>query len=450
MRRILLTGIAVTMSVLVMTAGLQAQPISGSQAEITELEKKAQAAYADKKWVSFYSSNMKLHKLLPFENQYLVNVVKACAMLDRKSTAYHYMLLMQQQGFTYDFNADEETVGIRGTEVYQHINKLLIDAGKPAGDATVAFRLKGVANNYSAIAWDESRQAFLAGTLADGTLLSVTEGGETQVLLEADEENGLWSITGIAVDAANNRLWLASSATPRFATFSITDKNRGALFELDLKSLEILGRYNLPVDGLDHDLGSLALTDDGHVYVIDRATPIVYAKLPDGQRLEAFFANPETRSLDGIAVTPDNSRIFLSDAVKGILVIDPVALQARMLSGPETMNLGGIESVSYREGHLYVVQGRFTPPRIIRIELDSSGAGATSVAPMAMALNEFNRPGAGTIRDGRLYYIANAGAEDDSEAIVMSTPLDAGAEAAPPGVTDNSDTPPPNFTQTGE
>lgn len=450
MRRILLTGIAVTMSVLFMTAGLQAQPTSGSQAEIAGLKDKAQAAYADKKWVSFYSSNMKLHKLLPFEPEYLVNVVKACAMLDRKSTAYHYMLLMQQQGFTYDFNADEETVGIRGTEVYQHVNNLLIDAGKPAGEGTLAFRLEGAANNYSAIAWDKSRQAFLAGTVAEGVLLSVTEGGETRVLLEADEENGLWSITGIAVDAANNRLWLASSATPQFTAFSVTDKNRDALFELDLKSLEVLGRYNLPVDALDHELGSLAVTDDGHVYVIDRATPIVYAKRPDGQRLEAFFASPENRALDSIAVTPDNSRIFLSDAVKGVLVIDPVALQARMLSGPETMNLGGIESVSYREGHLYVVQGRFTPPRIIRIELDPSGAGASSVAPMAMALSEFNRPGAGTIRDGRLYYIANAGATDDSGAIVMSTPLDAGAEAAPPGMTDRSKTPLPDNAQTGE
>jgi hypothetical protein len=445
-----MTGIAATMFVLILTASLQAQPTPGSQAEIAELKEKAQAAYAEEKWVHFYSANMKLHKLLPFEPQYLVNVVKACAMLDRKSTAYHYMLLMQQQGFTYDFNADEETAGIRGTEVYQHINKLLIDAGKPAGEGTVAFRLKGHAENYRAIAWDESRQVFLAGTVAEGALLSVTERGETELLLEANEENGLWSITGMAVDAANNRLWLASSATPQFTAYSIADKNRGALFELDLQSLEILRRYNLPVDGLNHELGSLALTADGHVYVIDQATPIVYARLPESQRLEAFFASPETRSLDSIAVTPDNSRIFLSDAVQGVLVIDPVAQQARMLSGPETMNLGGIESVSYRDGHLYIIQGRFMPPRIIRLELDSSGAGAASVAPMAMALNEFNRPGVGTIRDGRLYYIANAGAGDESGAVVMSTPLDAGAEAAPPQVTGDGAEPPPEYTQAQE
>jgi hypothetical protein len=79
-----------------------------------------------------------------------------------------------------------------------------------------------------------------------------------------------------------------------------------------------------------------------------------------------------------------------------------------------------------------VVQGGFDPQRVIRLELDASGAAVESVVPMAIALEGFNQPGFGTLQGERLYYFANSGADDAEGAIVMSTPLDAGVEAAPP------------------
>ena len=55
---------------------------------------------------------------------------------------------------------------------------------------------------------------------------------------------------------------------------------------------------------------------------------------------------------------------------------------------------------------------------------------------MAIALDGFNQPGTGTLQGGNLYYFANSGAEDAANVIVMSTPLDAGVEVAPPGSTE--------------
>ena len=136
--------------------------------------------------------------------------------------------------------------------------------------------------------------------------------------------------------------------------------------------------------------------------------------------------------MQDIAVTPDNSRVFVSDAYKGILTIDPVAEQAAIIGGPETMNLGGIEGIEYRDGNLYVVQGGFNPQRLIRLELDTSGSVVESVIPMVIALDDFNRPGISTIKGDSLYYFANSGAEDSASTIVMSTPLDADAKGAPP------------------
>jgi len=450
MPRSLIAGIAVAIAVFLFTAPSQAQSTSEQpatakkevesksgvkqQQEAAELEKQSQEAYAAEKWVAYYVANMKLSELRPYEPEYMVNIIRACARLGRKSTAYHYMLKMQQQGMSYDFSSIEDTVGIRDTEAYGYINNLLIEAGKPAGVAAAVFDLPEQASDYQAIAWDGSRNRYLVGTQAEGALIAISEEGETELLLEADEENGLWSIMGLSVDEERNRLWISSSATPHFSEFSAADKNHGALFELDLETLEILGRINLPVDALSHELGSVAVTSDGHVYVIDRATPIIYQKLPDSDRLEAFFGSPELIELRDIAVTPDNSRVFVADAYKGILVIDPTVQRAGLLTGPETLNLGGINAIEYQNGHLFLVQGGFDPQRIVRLQLDGAGAGVEGVVPMVIALAEFDQPGPATIRDDQLIFFANSAAVEKDGLLVVASQLDAGAEAESPDV----------------
>lgn len=410
----------------------QAVPTESVRQKVAGLEAQSQEALEAKKWVRYYVANMKLAQLVPYQPQYLVNVVRACSMIGRKNTAYHFMFTLQQQGFTYDFDTMEDSVGIRDTEAYTYMNQLLTDAGKPAGEAKPAFSLPGNPANYSAFAWDSSRDRFLVGTQTDGRLLSVSVNGEVKELFRSNTSNGLWSISGIGVDVGNNRLWISSAATTGFTGYPVSKEVQGALFELKLDSLEVLGQYNLPVDGLFHELGSLSATDDGHVYIVDNYFPILYQKKPEGEQLEAFFANPEMLGLADIAVTPDNTRIFLSDTAQGIMVIDPIANQAAMLGAPETLNLFGIDAVEYKEGQLFVIQGGFSPQRVIRLELDAEGKAVESVTPMAFALDEFDRPALGSIHEDRLYYFANAGADEDTGANVVSTQLSAGVEAAPP------------------
>ena len=80
--------------------------------------------------------------------------------------------------------------------------------------------------------------------------------------------------------------------------------------------------------------------------------------------------------------------------------------------------------MDFNEGQLFVVQGGFAPQRIIRLNLAGTGEVVENIAPMAVALSEFNHPGLGTIWGESLFYVANTGAGEDSGAIVMSTNLD--------------------------
>ena len=444
---IFLRGFAAAIALLLFTAPTNAQnpgvrpadapgaaqkaPEKSPLQQAAELEVKSQKAYEEQNWVRFINANVKLHKLRPYERDYMVNIVRACARLNRASTAYHFMLKMQQQGLTYDFNSSEDTIGIRDTEAYEYINGLLIDAGQTAGEGAVAYRAEGNPANFSAMAWDASRDRLLLGSTEQGAVIALEADGGSRVLVKADENNGLKSIGGLAVPE-NNRLWIASTALPEFAGFSETDRNQSAVYELDLESMEVIGRYPIPADRLKHRLGSIAATRDGHVYVINLDAPVVYRKSPEGDAMEAFFVSPQLMALSGITVTPDNSRVFVADRFQGIMAIDPIAQQAALVGGPETMNLGRINGLQYHNGMLFVVQGDFQPPRVLRLELDGDGKAVSSVSPMAMALPEFENPAGASLSGTDLYYLANQGAEDGRELIVMSTPIDAGAKVAAP------------------
>lgn len=433
MSRILIACIAAALTALFLTGPVLAQETQDPAEVIAALQEKSRTSYEEGRPLSFFIANRKLNELRPYEPEYIYNMARACALLGRKGNAYEYMMQLQQQGLSYDFDATEDTVEIRDSEAYAYINQLLVQAGKPAGDGFVAFTVPGDPGDFEAIEYDETRQKFLLGTLLEGKVIAVAEDGSSETLLQADKDNGLWSIHGLAVDKERNRLWVSSSAGPDFGDFSPAIRAGSSLSEFSLDTLELLNRLDLPADDLSHKLGSIAVSDDGHVYVIDRANPIVYRKAPGKNELEAFVASKDLVELTDIAVTAENSRIFVSDRELGIWVIDPVAQQAGMMSGPETLNLGGISAIEFSGGKLLMTQSGIKPERLVRLQLDNTGSNVSEVAPMAIALGPFDKPGTGVIKDGNYYYYANSGSQDKTAgAIIMRSPLDAGANIEPP------------------
>jgi hypothetical protein len=441
MSRINVVSILAALSALLLTFSLPAQqsaesaqdsptktqPVSPAPAtkkiveSVAELEENSRQSYADGNYVRFYVANMKLHELRPYEPRYLENIIAACALVDRKRTAYHYLLQMQRQGFANDLSKNPDTESIRGTEVWTYLNDLMIGAGEPGGTGEVVFTLAAEQSSPVAISWDESRGLFLVGTETNGEVIAVSEDGSTQVLIEANSKNGLWAIRGLFVDAENNRLWVSSAAVPVFSAFEVTEKGRGALIEFDLKTLELKGRFNVPMNGQNHELGPIAVSGNGDIYVADLAHPVVFRKTAKGDRLEPFVGNNDLVGIRDLAVSLDNGKLYIADSAMGILVVDPAEQTSAMLGSPEDLNLGAISGLFYNEGKLIMIQNGFQPQRIMRLELDANGTTVTEVVPLATSLADFDRPALGTIKGDDVYYFANPG---ENQAVnVMKTQL---------------------------
>ena len=404
--------------------------------DVPGLEAAARTALEEDNGLRYMQTMILLRRQRPYDPEYLYGLVIAYAMMGRTQGAYAYMLQLQKQGLSYDFDESEQTEGIRGTEVYDYLNELMFEAGKAAGEGEVAFTLDKDTRLPKGIDWDTGRQSFLVGTLHDGAVMAIDSDGNAEELIRAGDDNGLWGINDLLVDNERGRLWISSAAVPEFAGFDPSDEGKGAVFEFKLDTLELINRYDIPEDGDPHEPGSMVLAPGGGIYLADRATPLIFSKAAEADRLTPFAGNADMVGLRDMALSSDSSKLYVADIAKGILVVDLENRSSAMLTGPETLNLGGLSGLAYWQGHLVIVQRDIRPERLMRLELDPAGGNVENVRPLAIALPTFDQPGGGAIMGENIYYFANAGAQSSGKeaapVIVMRTPLDSGTDIVPP------------------
>lgn len=424
----------------------EAQPKAqaSTQTELPEnvpgLLAKANEAYVAKDYEVFRDAMVKLNELRPNNSNYMYQLVIAYALMDEKRQAYDMMVRMQKQGLAYDFSTTDNTSNIQGTEVFDYINDLMKMAADPMGEATVAFALPEAVKLPETITWDETRQKFLIGTVAEGSVLAVDMDGNVEELFKATETNGLWSVFDILVDVPRNRLWVTSAASPKFLHFNPADKGHSALFEYNLETLEPVAIYPVPVDGNAHSLGSMVMNPTGDIFIVDRVLPIVYKKPAAEPKLSPLLASREMVSMRGIAMQPDGSIMYVADRELGILVVDVKGGRAGKLVVPETLNVGGIDGLYLWENQLVIIQNGLQPQRVMRLALDASGTKVESVRPLAVAQEDFDFPSYGVLKDNSLYYFDRSQWLDDSEQMkavkVLRTPVDTVGELEQPDMTD--------------
>lgn len=381
-------------------------PASGPS--VVELRAQASQAFRDEDYQGYRRALMKLHDARPYNSTYMALLVEANALLNDKPGAYTMMLSMQQQGLAHDFNQSSNTENIRGTEAYDYVNELLVSAFEPAGDAQLMFELPAELLLATTVAWDPTRKAYLIGDAFEGAVRAVTDQGQVTKLLKSSNENGLWSIFGLAVDALNNRLWVSSSANESHQNFDPIDVGRSALFEFELDTLELVKRYPVPVDGRPHSLGGMVITGSGDIYTVDTLYPIVYRLSKGADRLQPFIASGDMVSLRGIALSDDSQRLFIADYEMGIMGIDFASNTAYKVGAPENLNLGGIEGLFYWNDHLVVTQNGNQPHRVMRLELDPAKLNIQGISALAVAQPFFDFPSFGVVRDDELVFLANS------------------------------------------
>jgi len=351
------------------------------------------------------------------------------AQLGNLSQAYNMMLKMQQQGLAVDWSEIDEVEPLREHQVYEHLSKLMEDAGQPFGEVEVWSRLKPEHAMPEAMAYDPDLDRFLVGTIRDGEILVSEDGEEWEVLASSSTLPQLLGVFDLAVDAERGHLWVATGGVSQYQGEPRDDEVRSSLLRLDSETGELLAEYPVSARGGRNLVGSLAVADDGTVFAADVQAPIIYRLLPGEDALRPYFGHSKFTSLRGLALNDDGSLLYIADYELGLFVIDATGgQQAWKVNVPANFNAGGIDGLFYWNDHLVAIQNAITPQRVVRLELEGGGLGVAKVAPLAAAQDEFDTPTYGVMKGRDLFFFgashwAHVDASGDASTELSSIPI---------------------------
>jgi hypothetical protein len=345
----------------------------------------------------------RLSQLRPYAGGIMWELARTYSLLKDNSGAYDAMLRLQQQGFNYDASNDPDFKNVSNTKVWKYVLEGLAANAKPFGGGKVAFTIQNDAAQIESLAFDATRNRFFSASATTGEIFTVDYSGKTQPFAAPNDENGLFGVFSLAVDAARNALYVGSTAVPSYKSFDSTTYGQGGIVQFELSTGKFVKRFPLPFDGKAHIISAMTVAPSGEVYAADAGIQGVY-QLRAG-KLTPLFQSPDFTSLRGIAVTSDQKFLYLSDYENGLYIASLERNQVRALTA-KNQNLGGIEGMYTYKNQIIAIQNGTSPTRILRIAL--GGNGISSVQPLEANKPEMATPTFGAIKGSDLYFIANS------------------------------------------
>lgn len=246
---------------------------------------------------------------------------------------------------------------------------------------------------------------YLAG-VRHGTVMRVDAKGRERKLWP-DDSLRLGAVLGVRVDVARRTLWATTSGIPQNETFQPSDTALASLLQIDLKTGRIVRTWNLPIAPGGHVLGDLALDGAGDVWISDSVQPLLY-RLRAGSDAIETYRSPLFRSLQGIAIEPDGSALYVADYSHGLLRLDLESGNVTRLTDAAHSTALGCDGLAWYKGSLIAVQNGVAPARIVRFYLARNGAAIERAEVIDRNAPFADEPTIGTIVGDRFVYVANS------------------------------------------
>ncbi len=154
-------------------------------------------------------------------------------------------------------------------------------------------------------------------------------------------------------------------------------------------------------------VSDLTVGPDGTVYASDPIGGGIYQTRPGARTLETLIAPGTLRSPQGLAVSADGTRLYVSDYRYGLAVIDLASGSVKRLASDVPVALDGIDGLWRYGSELIAVQNGTAPMRIVGLRLSPEGTRITARRVLEQAHPEWTEPLGGSIALGTLYYVGN-------------------------------------------
>jgi hypothetical protein len=309
---------------------------------------------------------------------------------------------------------------IRRTKAFQDILPRAVASAVPLVASTLAFRTDEKDLGPEGIAYDPQDRCFYLGSMTKRKIVRVGADGVQSDFTTAGQD-GLLGVLGLRVDRARRHLWANA-----FAPDGSADAGASGLFQYDLGSGRLLRKFVVGSSSDKHLFNDLVVTADGGVFLTDSERGYIYRLPPEGGSLEVFIgAGGEYRYLNGITLDASGRRLYISDFLHGISLLDIATRRIIPVGHAVNISTLGIDGLYLFENSLIAIQNADGMERILRFKLDKAGTRISAMRALERGNSQYETPMTGAIAGHDLYFVANGkpSGQAPRETVVHRLPL---------------------------
>ena len=366
----------------------------------------AAAAYKTKDYASAIDHLKKALELIPDHPTLFYNIAAISALQGKKNEAIASLSKVAEMGLALRPEKDPDFDSIKDSSGFNAILKRFEENRVPIVRSSTAFTIPEKGLITEGLAYDPVEETFFVSSVHKRKILSVSRTGETKTF--ASEQDGLFSVLGMSVDARRRHLWVTSTAFPQMLNFKKEEDGTSAVFKFDLRTKKLVKKYVLSNATKKHALGDLTIQSNGDVFTTDSLSPAVYMIRPQKDEIELFLEDAGFGSPQGLAFSSDERHLFMADYSTGLFDIDANTKKVTHLAPLAGATLLGIDGLYFFKGSLIGVQNGVTPQRVVRLSL-SKDLGRVERLEVLEANNPvFLEPTLGVLVKDTFFFIANS------------------------------------------
>lgn len=303
---------------------------------------------------------------------------------------------LKQRGYVFSAAAQEQIPKLVGEDRSEAARALLI----PEAEAVEASELHATVPAGAGLiesVFVSEREGILVATSITENAIHILERGEEWSAIPIP---GASDLSGIIGEPDDSMGWVAS------ANLDGSEDSEPLFTGLMGLRGDFQNPILIPAPETAKAVSDLVIGPDRTVYASDPVGGGVYTKPMGATELSVLVKPGTLRSPQGLALSADGGRLYISDYRYGLAMIDLASGAVERLVSDVPAILDGVDGLWMHEGELIAMQNGTSPMRISAFTLSDDGKRIVAARVLEQAHSAWTEPLGGSIADGALHYVA--------------------------------------------
>ncbi|NIP42094.1 MAG: hypothetical protein GWO41_00885 [candidate division Zixibacteria bacterium] len=365
-------------------------------------QRKAIEAYQNQDLDGFVANTELALKENPQSSAMMYNLACGYSLLGETDTALAVLKRLALMGIDYGVEDDPDLEAVRKSSGFKKIKSIYEETLRPVNSSRILYEFSKIDILPEGMAYDPRTGRSYIGSMRFGRIYLEDNNGNLLEFATLDNEIPL-ACLGLKVDTSRSILWAVGSSFDLIQGFKEEDQGTTGLFGFDLESAKMVKRIIYPEKFPPFGFNDLTVSSTGDVY-LSGISAHVYRH--NTGKLDTLISGEKMAGSNGIALSTDETMLFVADYAGGIIVVDLSSGESVELKCPPDISLYGIDGMYFHEGSLIAIQNAFNPWRVARFYLNDDYTAVES-----MTVLEQKNPAAveaftGSLAGDKFNYIA--------------------------------------------